>query len=107
MGDPPNKPLKIIKTYTAYQKTFGEKLYGPLFFYTIRATIPGVIRVGHCFNNFCISRTPADVSGKSFADGFFIGLRIFTEQRISRHEHARCTESALDSPMVNKGLLKF
>jgi hypothetical protein len=67
--------------------------------------LPGVAGMGDSFNNLCISCAPAYVSSKGFFDGLFIRIRDFIEQGIRCHEHARGAEPALDSPVINKGLL--
>jgi hypothetical protein len=58
-------------------------------------------------NDFCISGTPADVTGKGFSSGFFIGRWVAFKQSISGHEHAWGAEPALDSAVINEGLLKI
>ena len=59
-------------------------------------------RMRYGLNYFGISRAAANVSGQGLFDLILIGSRVFRQQRIGGHEHARRTESTLNRPMINK-----
>ena len=57
-------------------------------------------------DDFYISRTSAQVSPKTVFYLLSCEFRVFIQQSFGRQYHPGCTKTALDSPVVHKGLLK-
>ncbi len=57
-------------------------------------------------NDLGVAGTAAEVAGDGDPDIFFGGSRVLIEKSEGAHDHARGTETALDGPVIDKGLLK-
>src|SRR6185503_12413860 len=57
-------------------------------------------------DHFCITRTPAQVAGQCVADVVLARIRVFIEQRLRRHDHARSAEPALQRTLLFEQLLQ-
>ncbi len=54
-------------------------------------------------DDFYISGTAAVIVPQGVADFFFVGVRVFVQQRLGTHNHARNTEAALYGPCFRIG----